>query len=808
MAFPLSDGSANDDSTSPSVYLAYHDISASNFCGQVGSKHTSVTLALNPEDVSSVEGFDYHDHHVSTNRFNFADLPCPPPAVLAKYTSDWANANLPFNPTFYAPYIDPPSALLQLDPAWKTCDYHSLMQFDPPRALTPEAAQKPAMEQKPAITTPAGQVVTPTPATPSPQPQALPIQTPSSSTGAKDPGVKDSGAKDSDAKDPNAQGSASQDPGAKNSGINDSGAKDPNAQGSASQDPGAKDSGAKDSGAKDPNAQSSASQDPGANNSGTKDSGVQNPAGTADPGKSQTQQGQQDDQGQGKGQPGQQGQAAQQGQQNQQDQPSQQGQQGQQNTSGQQGNQGSQDKSGQQQNPAQSASGGASPSNLVYNQPAIVIQSETLQANGPAVTISDQRFVYSAGSLYVGTSPGVVINPTPAIQVQQSQDQAGPSSQQGIQAQPGNQDQQQNYNPVVIAGQTIQIIPVQSPTLPLNQGISPTYLTAFAGQPVSSNSYGVMVGSQPITAGAPRVVFSGSSISLNTNGLLVVGSTQTFAVGPSPSPSLAALAIVGGQPVIQNNAGNVVVAGSQLTPGGPTVTISGTPVFINSQSGLVIGSQTVTRIQAATPLSPPTTLAAAGGVPIVRLGPSDIQLGSSRLIPGGSTVTVSGTPVYLDSSTNLVIGSRTVAAAASSTTSPPMTLATVGGQPIVIHNPSNIEVGGTQLDAGGSTITVNGTPVHLDSSTKLVVGSQIITFAVVATQTSAGTDGNGLGGVILSGLGGIGPQQTSSTLATATSTGNGSFNFQTYRGIANRNTGDATFFAILGVLTVAVLALT
>ena len=40
--------------TSPSVYLAYHDISASNICGQVGPKHTSVTVAVDPGQLSTL----------------------------------------------------------------------------------------------------------------------------------------------------------------------------------------------------------------------------------------------------------------------------------------------------------------------------------------------------------------------------------------------------------------------------------------------------------------------------------------------------------------------------------------------------------------------------------------------------------------------------------------------------------------------------------------------------------------------------------------------------------------------------------
>lgn len=41
---------------SPSIYVAFHDVTAADQCGMVGQKHTSITLAFNPGELSSVEG--------------------------------------------------------------------------------------------------------------------------------------------------------------------------------------------------------------------------------------------------------------------------------------------------------------------------------------------------------------------------------------------------------------------------------------------------------------------------------------------------------------------------------------------------------------------------------------------------------------------------------------------------------------------------------------------------------------------------------------------------------------------------------
>jgi len=72
-SFPRSYAVGPDGFTyiSPSVYVAFGDVTAGNMCGIVGAVHTSVTLAFAPGELSTV---DWRGELP----FNPADLPCGP----------------------------------------------------------------------------------------------------------------------------------------------------------------------------------------------------------------------------------------------------------------------------------------------------------------------------------------------------------------------------------------------------------------------------------------------------------------------------------------------------------------------------------------------------------------------------------------------------------------------------------------------------------------------------------------------------------------------------------------------------------
>jgi len=57
---------------SPSVYVAFGDVTAGNMCGTVGAVHTSVTLAFAPGELST------YDWRGGVRAFDPNDLPCGP----------------------------------------------------------------------------------------------------------------------------------------------------------------------------------------------------------------------------------------------------------------------------------------------------------------------------------------------------------------------------------------------------------------------------------------------------------------------------------------------------------------------------------------------------------------------------------------------------------------------------------------------------------------------------------------------------------------------------------------------------------
>lgn len=149
-------------SISPSVYLLFPTVSAVDDCGIRGSTHTSVTIAVATEHLSSVvAGFP--------EKLNIADLLCQP-ASLSPGGSYWKHGAyyppISFLGEGYKPMISPPPEIVSLDPTWGGCVVDVFEGKDPPRALTPVAVMTPG-------TTTESAKAEPTP--PSPSSMPLPV---------------------------------------------------------------------------------------------------------------------------------------------------------------------------------------------------------------------------------------------------------------------------------------------------------------------------------------------------------------------------------------------------------------------------------------------------------------------------------------------------------------------------------------------------------------------------------------------------------------------------------------------------------
>ena len=88
---------------------------ASDGCTQIGGTYGPIVQSFASGELSTIAGD-------STNVFNFADLPCPPPGIEV----------LPGSP--YAPLISPPPFIRGLDPAFASCIPGRGQGVDPPYA--------------------------------------------------------------------------------------------------------------------------------------------------------------------------------------------------------------------------------------------------------------------------------------------------------------------------------------------------------------------------------------------------------------------------------------------------------------------------------------------------------------------------------------------------------------------------------------------------------------------------------------------------------------------------------------------------
>ena len=282
----------------------------------------------------------------------------------------------------------------------------------------------------------------------------------------------------------------------------------------------------------------------------------------------------------------------------------------------------------------------------------------------------------------------------------------------------------------------------------------------------------------------------------------VLAPTYTLAIAPSASAVVingvtSNLSPQQNAPVIATDSQSVTVAavspvaiaGQTIIPGAPAVTIQGTPVsYGTAADNIVVGSSTI-------PIPP------NGASPVVNVGSDTFTarpasphyiVGSQTILPGGSAISMGGTPVNVPSGGSsiivgestipllpfpeiagsnggapppLVIGSQTFSANSASlyviggqtiTPGAPAVIitapagisptptadsgaiqqpVTVGGQ-VFTPNPTAFEIGGTTISAGGAGVTVQGTVVSLQPSRGgLIVGSSTIPLGSVADQT-------------------------------------------------------------------------
>ncbi|KAI9699234.1 MAG: hypothetical protein M1820_007206, partial [Bogoriella megaspora] len=140
--------------TSPTVYISYSKIYASDSCSGVGSTYTNVLLPIpNSMDLSSLWETNGAYLVPQTASFNYADLNEPVPQSIYERQPQCAiyeasvgfyqmgNTGVAVNTTCprtapYEPMLVVPSSIIrQIDPAWASCGGDQRGVYDPPHAL-------------------------------------------------------------------------------------------------------------------------------------------------------------------------------------------------------------------------------------------------------------------------------------------------------------------------------------------------------------------------------------------------------------------------------------------------------------------------------------------------------------------------------------------------------------------------------------------------------------------------------------------------------------------------------------------------
>ena len=254
------------------------------------------------------------------------------------------------------------------------------------------------------------------------------------------------------------------------------------------------------------------------------------------------------------------------------------------------------------------------------------------------------------------------------------------------------------------------------------------------------------VNGQLITANPTAIVVGSKTLTPNGPAMIISGTPVSLApsgvlvIGtssltlPTPGPSAYTL---GGQTFTANP--TAITIGDQiLTPGAPAIAISGTPISLAASGILVIGTSNIA-------LSPPTSYASVFTIAgqVFTAAPSGFAIAGTTISAGGPGIVISGTPISLASSGVLVLGTSTIALPSPSSNP---AVFTVGGQ-VFTAAPSGFAVAGTTLVAGGAGITISGTAVSLAPSGTLFVGSS------ATPLDGAGGNGSSAGKPFLGGQG-------------------------------------------------------
>lgn len=257
--------------------------------------------------------------------------------------------------------------------------------------------------------------------------------------------------------------------------------------------------------------------------------------------------------------------------------------------------------------------------------------------------------------------------------------------------------------------------------------LTPNRILTVAGQAVTANPTRLAIAGSYIIPGGPIHLISGTPISLDPSGIIHIGDSTINYLAAQTEPASAVLLTAGGQ-LFTANPNGFDIGSLRIAPGGPAVTISGTPISLASSGVVIIGDSTVSLQQGQTPVPKVFTVADK----TFTANPTGFNIGNSRIGPNSPTITISGTPVFLGPSGILVIGSLTTSLSATPTLPSTASVFTVGGQTFSA-DPSGFNVAGSKVLPGGNLVILSGTTVSLSPSGVLNIGDSAISLPTLQT---------------------------------------------------------------------------
>lgn len=264
-------------------------------------------------------------------------------------------------------------------------------------------------------------------------------------------------------------------------------------------------------------------------------------------------------------------------------------------------------------------------------------------------------------------------------------------------------------------------------------------------QPNEASEY-ILSGIGTVSPGGPGVMKNGivyslapSATALLSNGIAIPITPKANEAAASPRPGVLPFR---GATYTADSFSRFIIAGETLTPAGPAITVSGTPIKIApGATAAIIGSESV-------PIVRSPALPRATGAPILTFAGLTYTAGisSAFVIEGqtlapGANIEVQGTQIsYRSDGSEIVVGTSTEQLSfASITPSVTAPVLTFHGSTYTADSLSQFIIDGQTL-VPGKVLTVSGTPIsYAAAGTAVVIGTSTEPLSYAKLTPSAPT---------------------------------------------------------------------